>query len=285
MNSDKQIQLYLERSLVGQELKGFRKKLKEDEPFRKLFLDYQKAWNLIEKQHLKLTLKDRLKERFGMSQYAISLDQIKEEVGIFSANTAPDSEDEKMLQAVMKAFMKRRFRNNRRIGFLLAIAASIILFIGLPVTFHLNQVSRTSALVYEQYFTPYPYLLHERSIPDDDSALDSKAMYFYNNRNYSEAAVIMEKNSMDSLPNPIQNLYLGVCYMEMKQYENAIRIFEDIISKDQNFTYNQARWFLGLTYLKLNKRSKATEQLIILQSDSCLYTKQAIEILKKLKQD
>jgi tetratricopeptide (TPR) repeat protein len=190
-----------------------------------------------------------------------------------------------MLLEVIQSFMKSRSKKSRRIGLILALAAGLILLIGMPVAFHRIKESRNSALVYEQYFAPYPYLLHERSIPDNISALDNRAMYLYTINNYAEAAALMEKESSDSLTNPLQNLYLGVCYMELKQYSNAIKIFETLLSKDQNLTNHQARWYLGLSYIKLNKRTKATEQLNILQADSGLYTYQALEILNKLKQN
>ena len=70
--------------------------------------------------------------------------------------------------------------------------------------------------------------------------------------------------------------------MEIKKYDNAIKTFETIIKLNQKLTNDQAAWYLGLTYLKLNRRSRATEYLMRIEADSCLYSKQAREILRKL---
>jgi len=285
MNSDKQIQLYLEGNLKGKDLQDFKQRLKDDDAFRKLVLNYQKAWNLIDKQYRKMSSKDQLKERSRNSKNAISPEEIKEQFSEFLSETDANALDEEKLRQVLDSVMKRPARNIRKIGFILVMAAGLILLIGLPVAFYKSNETKNSSLLYDRYFSPYPYLLHERSIPDSDSSIGKKAMFFYNRHEYESAALLLEKIKKDSITNPLINLYLGVCYMEEEKYPDAIRIFENLITKRQELTYTQARWFLGLSYLKLNKRGKAGEQLIILKADSGLYTKQAREILNSLKQN
>jgi tetratricopeptide (TPR) repeat protein len=284
MNSDKQIQLYLEGSLKGNELAMFRKKLKEDEAFKALFMDYQKAWNLIEKQHRKLSLTDRFKENLRMSRDAISVHQIREDFGEFLTGNERNASDEEKFKAILTAHMKKRSRKNRSIGFILTMAAGILLLVGLPLTLNMSKESRNSSRLFDQYYAPYPYFLHERSLLEKDSSLNEKAMYLYNIHDYTGAASILEKNITDSLTNPIQDIYLGICFMEMKEYNNAVKTFESIISAHHYITYSQANWYMGLTYLKMNRRNKATEYLVKVKSDSCLFTRQAIEILDKLNQ-
>jgi hypothetical protein len=284
MNSDNQIQLYLEGSLKGNELEIFRKKLKEDEAFRALFMDYQKAWNLIEKQHRKLKLKDRFKENFRISRDAISVDQIREEFGEFLTGNEMKTSDEEKFRDVLTAYMNKRSRKNRRIRIILTMAAGILLLVGLPLTLNMNKESRNSSRLYDQYYAPYPYFLHERSVLEMDSSLNAKAMYLYNIHDYIDAAAILDKHITDSLTNPVQDIYLGICFMEMREYNNAVKTFESILSAHHYLTYSQANWYLGLTYLKMNRRNKAKEYLLKVKSDSCLFTRQAIEILDKLNQ-
>ena len=71
----------------------------------------------------------------------------------------------------------------------------------------------------------------------------------------------------------------------MKDYNDAVKTFEEIISLHQRLTYDQANWYLGLTYLKINKRHKAEEYLIKVKSDSCLFSRQANELLNKIKKN
>src|SRR5664279_3030073 len=116
MNSEKQIQLYLEGSLKGAHLELFRKKLKEDETFRLLILDYQKVWNMIESQHRKLNMVNRLKERLRMSRSAISPEQIKTEVEKYFQTDVNDAASEEKFKKVLMAFYNKSNRKSRRIG-------------------------------------------------------------------------------------------------------------------------------------------------------------------------
>jgi tetratricopeptide (TPR) repeat protein len=285
MNSDKHIQLYLEGSLKGPELELFTKRLKEDDAFRALYLDYQKAWILIEKQHRKLNMMSLIKERIRMSRNAISIEDIRQEVGMFIHENAIDASEEERFKEVLTAYFIKRYRNNKRIGFALAMAAGILLLLGIPLTVFMNREFKNSSQLFDQYYSAYPYFLSERSVRIENSTLNSKAMYLYNNHDYPAAALILQEPIPDSLAYPLQSLYLGICYMEMKKYNDAVKTFEAIISMHHQLTFCQANWYLGLTYLKMNKRSKAKECFLKVRSDSCLFTKQANEVLNKIKQN
>jgi tetratricopeptide (TPR) repeat protein len=284
MNFEKNIQLYLDGSLKGADLEVFRKKLKEDDVFRALFMDYQKAWDLIENQHRKMSKLTRLNERLGMSRNAISPEEIKAELDML-LHIKPDNPiSEEKFKELLEVYLRKKSRKTRRIGFILALAAGILLLIGIPLTFFTKHNIKNSAQLYEIYYSPYPYLLHERSLTNAQTALNAKAMYLYNNHDYLGASIILNEQIHDSLTNPLQRLYLGICYMELKQYDEAIKTFEGVISLHQYLTFDQANWYMALTYLKMNRRLKATEYLQRVKSDSCLFSKQAIEILNKIKE-
>jgi len=284
MNSEKQIQLYLEGSLKGADLELFRKKLKEDETFRLLILDYQKAWNMIESQHRKLNMVNRLKERLRMSRSAISPEQIKTEVEKYFQTDVNDAASEEKFKKVLMAFYNKSNRKSRRIGYIIAIAACILLFVGIPLTFMLNPEHKKSAQLFEQYYAPYPYIMHERNAGIADSSLNAKLMYLYTNHFYADASSILSENRIDSLSDPLHGLYLGICYMEMKRYKEAINTFKYVISQHQHLTFDQANWYLGLTYLKLNKSHDAKDYFLKVKSDSSQFSKQAIELLNKMSQ-
>jgi hypothetical protein len=285
MNSDNHIQLYLEGSLKGTELESFRKRLKEDDAFRALIMDYQKVWDLIENQHRKLNMLYRLKERLRMSRKAIPPEVIRAEVEMFMHGNTDDTSAEEKFKEVLTAYYNKRNRKNRRIGYVIALAAGVLLLVGIPLTFIRNHEFKNSSQLFDQYYTPYPYFLHERSVSDEQSGLNAKAMYLYNNHDYLDAALILNEQTQDSLADPLQSLYLGICYMEMRKYNEAIKTFEAVISLHQHITYDQANWYLGLTYLKMNRRFKASEYLLRVKSDSCLFSRQANEILNKIKQN
>lgn len=285
MNSEKQIHLFLDGNLKGQELEIFRRRLSEDESFNRLFMDYKKVWDLIVSQHRKMTKMVRLKERVRISRNAISPEDLLGELEAFMRENYPLIAEEEKFKQVLQLYFNRKVRKNRRIGFIIALAAGILLLIGIPLTLMKHHELKNNSQLFDEYFSTYPYFLHERSLNNSDSSLNAKAMFLYNNQEYSEAAVILSKLVPDSISDPLHSLYLGICYMKMKQYSIAINTFESIVSLHQHLTYDQANWYLGLTFLKIDKKFDASECLLRVKSDSGQFAKQANEILKKISQN
>lgn len=84
-----------------------------------------------------------------------------------------------------------------------------------------------------------------------------------------------------SLDNQITaKFYSGVCYIELKQYSEAIESFEFIINDNDNLFVEQAKWYLGLIYLMNNQKNQAIDQFERISYSSSFYSNKAKEILK-----
>jgi hypothetical protein len=70
--------------------------------------------------------------------------------------------------------------------------------------------------------------------------------------------------------------------METGKLENAkIKLKEIVINKDDVF-YQQAQWYLGLSYLKSNENKNAVNIFNIIVKENSFYKAQAKEILAKI---
>jgi tetratricopeptide (TPR) repeat protein len=79
--------------------------------------------------------------------------------------------------------------------------------------------------------------------------------------------------------------YYGISNIETKNYNNAIKAFNTIITQNDNLYIEHAEWYSGLCYLKINQRDKAIDQFVVVASNPDNFHRQeAKDILAKLKQ-
>lgn len=83
--------------------------------------------------------------------------------------------------------------------------------------------------------------------------------------------------------NPSVILYTAVCYLELNDYDNAIRALKQL-KESNTLDFHKAYWFETLVYLKQNKTADAKKTLEIISKNNSYYNHyKAIELLKKLK--
>jgi tetratricopeptide (TPR) repeat protein len=80
--------------------------------------------------------------------------------------------------------------------------------------------------------------------------------------------------------NASYHFYLGISYIEVGRFEDAISTLEPIANKESEFS-QQTLWYLGLLHLRINEEEKAKQYLKRLNEKGIYYIN-AQEILKKL---
>jgi len=163
----------------------------------------------------------------------------------------------------------------------LVVAASILFLVFGYLRYQTNS-STSSQELYSQNYAAYQLPFNTRSA-DFKQALWTTAGSFYQQREYAKAIPLLESVLEKIKPlNAKAQLALGICQMEIAQFEKAIPIFEEIINNNGHYT-EHAIWYTAMAYLGLNDlvASKKLLNKIVENRDNYFY-QQAQELLAEI---
>jgi tetratricopeptide (TPR) repeat protein len=136
--------------------------------------------------------------------------------------------------------------------------------------------------LFAQYFWPYQGDVTSRSGEDIISSLQM-AFQSYKNRQYQEAIGYFDK--IQDLNNTAI-FYKGISCMECGDFNSALNCFNQVTNNPTGLYYAQARWYVALTWLKLNKPENAKihlEWLLQHKQSYHYYGVLASDVLKELQ--
>ncbi len=165
----------------------------------------------------------------------------------------------------------------------LAIAASILIIIGITCIYLLTNKSLSNQELFAQYYEPYETVVNHRSGDDYEEILFAKAFNLYENKLYNEALVYFNQILETQPDNTFILFYTAISEIETEQTEAAIEKFKQIIDNKNDVLYQQSKWYLALCYLKADK---ANEAILIFNEiiDNNFYCKtEAEKILRQIK--
>ncbi|WP_420570897.1 tetratricopeptide repeat protein [Kordia sp.] len=112
----------------------------------------------------------------------------------------------------------------------------------------------------------------------------AKAATLFQQEKYKEALTAFKKHEHETATyDPKIQLYIGVSYLELDNYHEAIQTFDALLNSD-TFDHHKGYWYTALTYLKQNDAKNAKKVLEKLVSDPNNYNYQkAKKLLKELK--
>jgi len=76
--------------------------------------------------------------------------------------------------------------------------------------------------------------------------------------------------------------FLGITYIAMNEFNQAIDMLDGVANQQGDYT-KDARWYLGLAYLKTGNKAKASECFELLAQTSGFYRKRSERTLRLLK--
>lgn len=238
---------YLENRLIGRDLANFKKSLKFDAAFREELDKYR-------------LLREALSDDDSI-KFREKLISIDEKLTLEKANKGK----------VMPIQPKTKKMINWR------IAATFIILFGLSSFFWLLNPANEN--VFEDNYLPYPISDITRGVEANNN-IPVKITLDYKNKNYQKTIPFLEKQINQDTKNALLKLYLGNSYLNTSHEKKAISLFNSI--EKTNEYYDDAQWFLGLSYLKINKIEKAKIAFKDLTSHPNLYKTKALKILETL---
>ena len=171
-------------------------------------------------------------------------------------------------------------RFNKKTSQLIGAAASVAAVVSVGIM-TLNQEKTSAQELYQDSYKPYEATGLYRS-----GAIASPEMIgidFYNEKNYQGALdkfkIILNENP----EHPMCNFYSGLCFQQLGEYDKAIQSFQDVIDERDNLFIEQAQWYKALSQLQVNDLKKAYQSFNLIVKNKGYYSKEAKEIIKKLK--
>lgn len=161
-------------------------------------------------------------------------------------------------------------------------AASIVLLMGLSITFRENSLS--NAQLYHQFYQPFESGIGiNRSATPSGESLVNKAILKMNEKDYDSALSLFAEVLKTDKYNVIGNFYTGAIQQKKGEYDAAISSFSNVIRQGDNLFVEQSQWYIGLCYLNRNEREKAIRQFKKIVEQKGYYQKESEAILKKLE--
>jgi tetratricopeptide (TPR) repeat protein len=160
-----------------------------------------------------------------------------------------------------------------------SIAASIAIFllVGASFLFNMND-SMTNEEIFGQYYTTENAILTVRSNTAAEYSPVNDGLKYFDQQNYEKALYAFEL----APENMVAKLYAGFSYMELKQYDQAIEKFKNIIDQKDNLFIDQAEWNLGLCYIITNNTDQAKEILAQITNSNTIYNIRAQQLLEDM---
>lgn len=176
----------------------------------------------------------------------------------------------------MKASTSKNTSSGRNIIPLkfLFVAASVLIIAAIGVFLFFFNPGKEERL-YSNYYKPDSGLISSMSSSDD--YIFDRAMIDYKTGEYKKAIQSWDSLLKERAGNDTLEFFIASSYLAMDNYEEAITHFKKVVTQENSVFLEDANWYLGLAYLKTNKKEMAI--LSIEKSDH----PQKEELLEKLR--
>ena len=163
--------------------------------------------------------------------------------------------------AALKHFMAKRQQKSKVRKLVMSIT-SIAAIIAIVFSFNIYQDNRRMDKLFETYYTPLEYDNQLMSRGEETISLElTSAMEAYQNKDYATA---LQRFSAMSQMDENYLIYKAICLLETEQTEDAITLLEKLVDNGEGTEYyQQACWYLALSYLQNHQKDKAIELLNI----------------------
>ncbi|NOQ27117.1 MAG: hypothetical protein GQ564_17290 [Bacteroidales bacterium] len=158
-------------------------------------------------------------------------------------------------------------------------AASLVFMIGFTgANMYLKSKNSMGNRLYEKHYERFKN--NTKNYYISSPILKAKKMY---SKNESGNALLILQNTPSLLNIETEkNLYLGLTFMELERYNEAIELFKAIQNDDEMIILSISQWYLALSYLATEEKYEAITILEEIVENKSYKHNKASKILKKL---
>jgi predicted negative regulator of RcsB-dependent stress response len=166
-------------------------------------------------------------------------------------------------------------------------AAAVVTFLIVISTVIFNFSRSTNDKIFASYYDRYEANYesarsHNRGITSNKVSNLISAVQFYDQGNNNGAIQLLEeiiKNEADNIP---AHFFLGLSFIETKNYNKAIENLSFVITKNDFTFIEHAKWYLALCYVKSDQVDRAFPILKDIVNSDNYHKAKALDLLKKI---
>jgi len=137
--------------------------------------------------------------------------------------------------------------------------------------------------IINKYYKVYEAPTTVRSVSVATNIDFSKALEYYNSREYGKAAMLFSKIA-EVHPKDMQSEFMsGLAKFGDEKYPEAKKSFVRVIDDNKNYFIENAKWYLAFCYVKTGEKEKAIKQFEIVKEEGGIYSKDARMILRRYR--
>ena len=137
-----------------------------------------------------------------------------------------------------------------------------------------NKPASTDKLV-SKYYKPAHPMMQMRSAKMNTEESMKEAFSLYRENKFESALIYF-----NTIGNQITaKFYSGICYIELGEYDKAVKSFSYIVEDNDNLFVEQSEWYVGIIHLMNNKNDEAIAQFKRISTSDSFYADKAKDIL------
>jgi TolA-binding protein len=219
-----------------------------------------------------------IKEWHEKRQRNINKDAKTEEIRDFITGSLNQEESRAEIRSDGR---KRRRSSKSLITWCTSLAAAAI--IGAVFLIRSLLPSGNTQKLFSKYYEPFNAVSDiTRGISSGGSISFNRAIENYKSGDYLAAETGFSKAILNETLSFSASFFLGITEIQLGNYPGAIDLLGGVASRQGEYT-KEARWYLGLAYLKSGNRLKASECFELLARSPGFYKERSEKILRHLR--
>ncbi len=137
--------------------------------------------------------------------------------------------------------------------------------------------------IFNSFYKPFDAVSPvTRSISNNEADIFSSAIVSYKTGDYYRAAREFSETILKDPSVVSPRFYMGLTQLALKNYDQTIVLLNGVVNDPGEYA-KDARWYLGLAYLKTGDKPKAVESFKYLAQSEGFYRERAENVLRRLK--
>jgi len=137
--------------------------------------------------------------------------------------------------------------------------------------------------IFDSYYKPFDAISPvTRSMNNNETDIYSLAIGSYKTGDYDRAAREFSEIILKDPAVVSPRFFMGLTQLALKNYDQTINLLSGVVNESGEYV-KEARWYLGLTYLKSGNKPKAVECFEYLSKSTGFYSEWSEAILRRLK--